>query len=42
MTEITYTCSICGETFSDEYSLSQHMIQDHTTKTEVSLEGESK
>jgi len=42
MAVTTYTCAVCGQTFSDEGSLSSHMIRDHSTKTEVAEEGEAK
>lgn len=42
MTEVTYTCSVCEQTFTDEATLGTHMITAHSTKTEVSTEGETK
>ncbi|CAN5126814.1 hypothetical protein BH09PAT1_BH09PAT1_6830 [soil metagenome] len=42
MADITYTCTPCGQTFSDEGSLKDHQTTDHSTKTEVTTEGEVK
>ncbi len=42
MSDITYTCTACNQEFSDESSLKNHMVQDHTTKTETVVEGEAK
>lgn len=42
MSQLIYTCSVCAQTFNDEYSLSDHMITNHSTKTEVYEEGETK
>ncbi|GEM_PF-2955085 len=42
MAIVEYTCSVCGQTFGDEGSLSQHMITAHSTKEETTEEGEEK
>ncbi len=42
MAKTTYMCSVCQQTFNDVNSLSEHMITNHTTKTEIIEEGEEK
>ncbi len=37
-----YTCTVCGQTFSDEASLRDHMVKQHATKEVTSEEGEEK
>lgn len=42
MAEVKYTCAVCGQEFTDEYTLSQHMITNHSTKDVTTEEGEEK
>jgi hypothetical protein len=42
MPEVTYTCAVCGETFESQEALADHMVTYHSTKDEVSEEGEEK
>lgn len=42
MVEVKYICSVCSQEFGDETSLSNHMVTNHSTKDEVTEEGEEK